>query len=431
MQKALIVAGIAVVVVALAARGSRDGSAAKATSGARPVLATTSRDGLTATIENSRARAEANPGDGEAAVLLADALLRAARVDSDPSLALEAESVLRATLAHRSDDYGARRMLGVVYLAQHRFADALRVALEAQQLQPRDAWNYAVAGDALLELGRYEEAFDAFDDTMARRPDAAAYARVAYARELQGDIEGAVRLMRMAGESTSAADLEARAWSYAQLGSLYLLGGQLDAAEREYNRADFTFPSHPYAAAGRVRLLVARGQHREALAAARRLAETPEALAIRGDLHASLGDTQAAEDAYRRAEQLERDGWKHEQPQPAALARFLAERGRDIPVAVTLAETAIAERQDIHSLDALAWAYFQAGRLDEAHAAIAAASKTGTVDPRIRCHAAQIAAARTGSVTPSPRHCAPLALMAAPAEAIRLAGGRVESSERR
>ena len=74
----------------------------------------------------------------------------------------------------------------------------------------------------------------------------------------------------------------------------------------------------------------------------------------------------AAEPYYVEAERLEREGWASEEPQPQALARFLAERERKIPEAVRLAEEAAGQRRDIHTMDALAWAYFKAGRLSEA-----------------------------------------------------------------
>jgi len=120
---------------------------------------------------------------------------------------------------------------------------------------------------------------------------------------------------------------------------------------------------------------------------------------VRGDLQARLGNRSAAEAAYVEAERLERDGWKSEQPQPGALARFLAERDRNIPEAVQLAERAAAERADINTMDALAWSYFKAGRLKDAAVAIERALRTGTLDPRIRCHAAVIAdARRTGTI---------------------------------
>jgi hypothetical protein len=57
---------------------------------------------------------------------------------------------------------------------------------------------------------------------------------------------------------------------------------------------------------------------------------------------------------------------------------------------VTIAEGAAALRDDIFTDDALAWAYFKAGRVAEAKIAIARALRTGTRDAIIRGHAAAI-----------------------------------------
>ena len=351
--------------------------------------ASTTRAALDQTIGRMRERVAADPGDGEAAVLLADVLMRAARVQSDAALPLEAERVLKATLQH-GREYGAYRMLAAVYLSQHRFADALDVAKKAQAERPQDGWNYATAGDALLELGRYDEAFDMFEQAVVRRPDAGVYARVAYAKELQGDLGAALTIMKMAAEATAPQDVEATAWVRTQLGLLHLQRGDLNDARREFAHAEFLFPGHPYPLTGQVRLSVERGDYRAALKLVEGLPATPESLAMRGDLLAALGDRRGAESTYVEAERLERAGWESEQPQPGALARFLAERDRDIPEAVRLAERAAAERADIHTMDALAWAYYKAGRLTDAHVAIRRAMRTGTVDSRIRCHAAVI-----------------------------------------
>ena len=138
--------------------------------------------------------------------------------------------------------------------------------------------------------------------------------------------------------------------------------------------------------------------------------QTPETAAIKGNLLARLGDAPGAETAYLESERLEREGWTREQPQPGALARFLADRGRKTAEAVALAETAAAERHDIHTLDALAWAYYRAGRIDAAAAAISKATRTGTVDARIQCHAAVIKAASAGLSTVAAGSCHPIAL---------------------
>jgi tetratricopeptide (TPR) repeat protein len=358
----------------------------------------TSRTSLNALIGGMRERVAADPGDGEAAVMLADALMRSARIEADATLPLEAERVLRATLSH-GNDYAARRMLSAVYLSQHRFREALELSVRAQRDEPEDAWNYATAGDALVELGRYDEAFDMFDKAVARRPDAGSYARIAYAKELTGDLKGALRVMTMAAEATAPQDVEGRAWVHTQRGLLSLQLGRLDEAERAFQHAEFFFPDHPYALIGRVRLAIARDQYADALELVGRAPSTPETMAIRGDLLGVLGDSRAAEASYREAERLERDGWKSEEPQPAALARFLAERNRSPQEAIVLAERAAAERQDIHTLDALAWSYFKGGRLPEAQRAIRRATRTGTADARIRCHAAVIdQAVRSGAM---------------------------------
>jgi tetratricopeptide (TPR) repeat protein len=67
---------------------------------------------------------------------------------------------------------------------------------------------------------------------------------------------------------------------------------------------------------------------------------------------------------------------------------------RDIAEAVRLAEQAARSRRDIFTMDALAWAYFKAGRLDDARKAADAAMRTGTHDGRIVYHAAAIRAAQ-------------------------------------
>ena len=98
--------------------------------------------------------------------------------------------------------------------------------------------------------------------------------------------------------------------------------------------------------------------------------------------------TLRAERQYAAAEA----GWRAAR-EPKQLARFLADHDRRIAEAVTIAESAAALRRDIFTDDALAWAYFKAGRIGEAKIAIGRALRTGSKDPAIRAHAAAIRAA--------------------------------------
>jgi tetratricopeptide (TPR) repeat protein len=358
-----------------------------------PLVLTTSRLDLNDAEAEARRRLAANAADTVAGVRLAEILLRKARIETDASHAVEAEGVLKTVLTHEPAEYSALKLLGAVLLSQHRFTEATEVARRALTVNDRDAWNYGVLGDALVELGRYDEAFAAFDSMVRLRPDAASYARVAYAHELQGRLDEALRHMQMATEATSAHDPESIAWHHVQVGGLLFQMGRIDDAARAFARANYVFPNHPYARSGLARVAAARGNYSQALESYRTLmaeAPTPELAATIGDLQTQLGDRTAAEAMYAEAESLEREGWKMEEPQPAALARMLAERGRKIDEAVALAEQAARARHDIFTMDALAWAYFQAGRIPDARAASLEALRTGSMDRRIRCHAKAI-----------------------------------------
>jgi len=374
------------------ARGAAEAQAQRVGAQTTIVAAPTNADGLRRRIGEMEERLRARPADASAAVPLADALLRQARATTDPRPAGRAEAVLKAVLRETPAEYDALRMLGAIYLSEHRFREALDVARRARDLRPTDAWNYGVIGDALVELGDYDKAFEAFDTMASMRPSATAYARVAYGRELRGDMSGAVEAMQIAEQSTAAQDVEARAWYAAQLGELHLRSGNFDAATREYRRAAFLFPNYPHAMVGLGKVKVASGDRDGALdlfLAQLKRTPTLDVAARIGDLYAERGDRIESERYYQLAEDLA--GPPAAQTE-ANLALFLAERGRKLPQAITIAEAVAADRADIFTEDALAWTYYQAGRLTEAAAASQRALRTGTRDERILSHAAQIAA---------------------------------------
>ena len=356
------------------------------------IASSTSRADLERTVAAMAARVRADPADREASVALADALLRQSRVTGNAALAVRAEEVARAALRLSPGDGPVQRVLGAVLLSRHKFAEA---AAEAERLathRPQDAALQGIIGDGRVELGDYEQAFAAFDRMIALRPDAASYARVSYARELQGDLRGALDLMRMAAEATSPRDPEAQAWGYSRVGYLELALGRADEAGRQFRRADAVFPGYPAVAIGLAKVALTRGDAEEACAIARRhfesapSAELAEAI---GDAATRLGRAAEAGRYYGIAESM----WRYDTPEPAMLARFMADHGRVPDEAVRIAESAVAVRHDIFTEDALGWALFKAGRIAEARAASARARRTGSRDPRIVAHARAIDAA--------------------------------------
>jgi tetratricopeptide (TPR) repeat protein len=355
-------------------------------------VAKTSREDLEQRVKDLDARLAEHPLDADAGVLLSDALLRQARVTGHAGPVQRAEQILRTLLVEDPEDYEANRMLAAVYLAQHRFREAIVVAERNRARRPLDPVNYGALGDAQLELGEYQEAFAAFDRMMALRPSAGAYARVAYARELQGDLDGAVMAMKLAVDATAPTDFEALAWAYAQVGDLYLQLRKLPQSKQAYTAASQAFPGHPAAVIGYARVRAAEGDVPGALALLQTLASTaatPDLAVQIGDLLARLGRHVEAETQYALAEA----GWRADAPEPKRLTRLLVDHRGKVEEGVRIAERAASERRDIFTMDALAWAYFKAGRLADASRTIALALRTGSRDAEIRAHASAIDAA--------------------------------------
>jgi tetratricopeptide (TPR) repeat protein len=387
----VIIAGVAAV-VSYANWNERRQTRARAAAPARTAThVSTSREDLQRTIQTFEAQLVKHPEDVRTAVALADALVRQTRVTGHAGLAMRAEKILKRALVEDPGNYDASRALASAYLSQHRFHEAVAIGEKNRDQRPYDAMNYAMIGDGRLELGEYDQAFDAFDRMMLLRPSASSYARVAYARELQGNLRGALESMQLAADATDVTDREGLAWTRAQIGDLYVQLGDIHQAKIAYSAASQAFPGHPHAVIGYARVVAAEGDAAAALGLLQELqrtAPTPELAARIGDLLESLGRHEEAERQFALAEA----GWRSEVSEPKNLARFLADHGKP-EQAVIVAEQAAASRHDIFTDDALAWAYFRSGRLEDARRMIGQALRTGTRDREIRLHAESIAAA--------------------------------------
>src|SRR6185437_13218745 len=163
-------------------------------------------------------------------------------------------------------------------LSRHRFRDALALGEQALKLNKYSARTYGVIGDAYVELGRYAEAFKAFDTMNKLRPSLSSYARTSYGRELIGHTNAAIKAMRLAIDAATGA-AEPTAWTHVQLGKLYFGHGRVADAEREFRFALRIFPNYPYGLDALAQALAARrraasGRHDPA-AAVRRGARRP------------------------------------------------------------------------------------------------------------------------------------------------------------
>ncbi len=234
--------------------------------------------------------------------------------------------------------YDANRTLGALYLSQHRFREAVRAGEQNRAARPDDPINYGVIGDGLLELGEYQEAFDAFDQMMKRRPGSASSRRGYRAANCR---KSGRRSMSMTlACSARRADRSGRHPLELPFSSISP-AREDETAKAQYVAASHAFPGHPFAvipAAAKARW--PWGDHCGALSSARSRSRRARRRRSGGAHRRHIAEMGRADEAERQFA-LAEAGWRGDAPEPKNLARFLAEHDRKIPEAVTIAETPV------------------------------------------------------------------------------------------
>jgi tetratricopeptide (TPR) repeat protein len=310
----------------------------------------------------------AQPHNVKGLDLLGLAYQQRARETGDPTYYTKSGGVLREALRLAPRDLLATSGLGSLALSRHRFAEALRLGEDARRLSPTTARSYGVIGDALVELGRYPEAFAAFDAFARLKPGLAAYARVSYARELLGDTAGAEATMRLALDAATGQP-EARAWTLVQLGKLAWATGYAARARGAYQAALDAFPGYVYALDALAQVEAGAGQLGRAIALEQRAAETiplPQFVALLGDLYRAAGKEMLARRQYALIGAIQRLLVANGVRTDLETALFDVDHGVRLSHALALARLAQAERPSIDGDDVLAWALARNGRCAEA-----------------------------------------------------------------
>ena len=393
MRRRLLIAGAAAAIAAaaLSLGNAFHGASGQAAAPLPPVRAsgeaaslasdTGSRSAAT-TIHQLQARLQINPRDARSYALLGLAYEQRARETGDPSYYPKAEGVLRRAIALHPGDLVATSGLGSLALSRHRFRDALALGRKALQISPTTALTYGIVGDALVELGRYPQAFRAFDTMAQLKPGLASYARISYGRELLGQTSGAIQAMQMAVDAATS-EREPTAWTRWQLGKLYWSVGRLDAAEHEYRASLSAFPGYVYALDALAQVEAARGRTRTAVALDRRAVNRmplPQFVAQLGDLYRSEGNIALARRQYALVgvihQLLVANGVKTD----LETALFDVDHGLRLHHALALARRAHADRPSIDGDDVLAWALARNGHCGEAAKWSRQALRLGTLD---------------------------------------------------
>jgi tetratricopeptide (TPR) repeat protein len=324
--------------------------------------------------------------------LLGLAYQQRARETGDPSYYTKSEGVLRLALRLAPRDLDATSGLASLELSRHRFARALALGRRALAISPTTARNHGVVGDALLELGRYRAAFREFDTMVRLKPGVSSYARVAYARELLGNLDGARSALLLARDA-AADEPEPFAWTETQLAKLELGRGRLATASLHLRSALRAFPGYVYALDARAQVDVARGDLARATALERRAVETiplPQFVGLYGDLLHVTGHERTAQLQYATEEAIRRLLRANGVRTDLETALFDVDHGIRLRASLTLTRTAQRSRPSIDGDDVLAWALARNGRCGEALRYSKLALRLGTRDAAKFFHRAEI-----------------------------------------
>lgn len=328
--------------------------------------------------------------------ILGSLYLEKGRISGDVSRYLAAseafERAIELNPAHPDAHLGA----GSAAYALHDFATSLDQARTVYDATGRiDA--LAVMADSTLALGDYESARSLLEQLTAAVGDQpSVLVRQAEWARLNGD-SAATRTYAL-----EAADLAAesrnprlRSWYDSFAGQTMLYLGDYEEGSRLAARAVAADPGSHVAVITDARLDTASGRFDDAIVKYESVVDAlpePTYLAELGAIYESLGRTSEADDSFASvdvAASLADAAGVYDR----ALATSLADRSVEPERAVEIARGELSSREDVGAYDALAWALFAAGFIDEAMEMSEQSIALGTLDARYWYHAGVIAAA--------------------------------------
>ncbi len=360
-----------------------------------PVLGQESLSPAEQKIAWARKAIEANQGRYELYNELALALARRGRETSDTIYYKEAEEALEHSFRLAPDNLEGRKMEIWILLGKHEFAQALKKASMLNQQVPDDIMVYGFLTDANMELGNYREAESAAQWMLDMRPgNILGLTRAAYLREIFGDIDGAVDLLDAAYQRTPAVEIEDRAWILTHIAHLQLMAGKVENADKLLSQALALFPGYHYALGNLAKVRNAQKKYSETIDLLRQryqFASHPENLYPLAEALEQSGRVREAKRAYREFERKARAEIQDADNSNRELIFYYIDHFRKPSEALRIAETEIARRHDIYTLDAYAWALYANRKYVEARQQIKIALSVGIRDAKVFYHAAAIA----------------------------------------
>ena len=332
--------------------------------------------------------ARLRPEDPKPLIQLASTLLGMVRQGADTRNYIQADAAIAEAIRRDPSNAAAYTERGILRLGRHDFRGALRDGKRAQALAPDLVKPLGVLVDANVELGRYHEAERVLQRMVDLKPNLDSYARVAYVRELRGDLAGASAALRLAA-SAGGEDAENVAFVQSLLGNLMLAQRRSGRALGAFRIALAKLPGYSPAQAGLARVDIAAGRLSAAIKRLRDVvAQDPrqEYVVLLGELEFADGQTRAGRRTLAQVpaelKRLEAAGENTETEK----ALFEADHGSTAR-AVSAGRAAWSNGPSVRAADALGWALTRAGRPREGLNYARRALRLGSRDPSFLFHA--------------------------------------------
>ena len=345
-------------------------------------------------IEYFTQRAKRDPTGALDLAHLSALYLARGRETGDPRDAILAEEAARRSIRNRKERNGAAsQVLQTALLAQHRFDEALPLAVAARDADPQNAGLRAALGDIQMEMGMYDSARVSFAAVHAPVGDPATAPRLARWAEIEGQPDKARRLLHAALSTVQKlpeVPREQLAWYWLRIGDVELRTGHPVAADSAYREGLAVHPDdYRLLAAIAHSALVQQNWKRAITFGERAIAVTldPATLGILSDAYAALGDSAKSADYAHVLDVavLKQPGAYHR-----AWSLFLLDHDRHVTTVSRKIEQELRTRKDIYAYDLLAWSLHKQGRDVQAVAAMRLALREGTQDAQLLFHSGMI-----------------------------------------